>query len=81
MGRLFVLLVLKYAPLALRLISAALAYEATSFEMITTAILPASLATSKTHLTTLAQNALMTALLAAIMEAALLAVQVLILEN
>ena len=81
MGRLFVLLVLKYAPLALRLITAALAYEATSFEMIAIAILPASLATSKTHLTTLAQNVLTTALLVAAMEAALLAVQASISEN
>ena len=73
--------VLKYAPLALRLITAALAYKATSFEKIVIAILPASIATSKTHLTILAQNALMTALLAAIMGAALLAVQALILEK
>ena len=73
--------VLKYAPLALRLISAALAYEATSFEMITTAILPAPLATSKTHLTTLAQDVLTTALLVAAMEAALPAVQASISEN
>ena len=73
--------VLKYAPLALRLITAALAYEATSFEKIVIAILPASLATSKAHLTTLAQNVLTTALLVAAIEAALIAVQASILEN
>jgi len=49
--------------------------------MITIALLPASLATSKTHLTTLAQDVLTTALLVAAMEAALPAVKASISEN